>query len=189
MQARYYDPVIGRFYSNDPVGFNPNNIHSFGRYTYGNNNPYRYTDPDGRDAVESINHWAKGFMDVQKSVTSHAKSVRASASKENLDALSEGMQVAGIGAASVGAEPQAGALLTGAAIVDVINIVINSDDATKDGTTKLVTDSVSKLVSSKVKAAATIIGKADSAITSTAEKVVGKYTGDKLKEVIQDTDK
>ncbi|WP_250884057.1 RHS repeat-associated core domain-containing protein [Glaciecola sp. XM2] len=21
MQARYYDPVIGRFYSNDPVGF------------------------------------------------------------------------------------------------------------------------------------------------------------------------
>jgi RHS repeat-associated protein len=21
MQARYYDPVIGRFYSNDPIGF------------------------------------------------------------------------------------------------------------------------------------------------------------------------
>jgi hypothetical protein len=52
MQARYYDPVIGRFYSNDPVSYvfrNP--VHSFGRYTYANNNPYRYTDPDGREGV------------------------------------------------------------------------------------------------------------------------------------------
>ncbi|MEP1444751.1 MAG: RHS repeat-associated core domain-containing protein [Paraglaciecola sp.] len=48
MQARYYDPVIGRFYSNDPVGFN--NVHNFNRYAYANNNPYKYTDPDGRDA-------------------------------------------------------------------------------------------------------------------------------------------
>ncbi|MCG7556405.1 RHS repeat-associated core domain-containing protein [Pseudoalteromonas sp. Of11M-6] len=46
MQARYYDPVIGRFYSNDPVGFR--DIHSFNRYAYANNNPYKYTDPDGR---------------------------------------------------------------------------------------------------------------------------------------------
>ena len=50
MQARYYDPVIGRFYSNDPVGFKSSNIHSFGRYTYGNNNPYKYVDPDGNEA-------------------------------------------------------------------------------------------------------------------------------------------
>ena len=49
MQARYYDPEIGRFYVNDPVGFD--NIHNFNRYTYGNNNPYRYTDPDGKSAV------------------------------------------------------------------------------------------------------------------------------------------
>ncbi|MFQ3189206.1 MAG: RHS repeat-associated protein [Paraglaciecola sp.] len=45
MQARYYDPVIGRFYSNDPVGFR--DIHSFNRYAYGNNNPYKYIDPNG----------------------------------------------------------------------------------------------------------------------------------------------
>ncbi|MEC8926136.1 MAG: RHS repeat-associated core domain-containing protein, partial [Pseudomonadota bacterium] len=49
MQARYYDPVIGRFYSNDPIGFR--DVHSFNRYAYANNNPYKYTDPDGRDAV------------------------------------------------------------------------------------------------------------------------------------------
>ncbi|MFK3872808.1 RHS repeat-associated core domain-containing protein [Pseudoalteromonas rhizosphaerae] len=48
MQARYYDPVIGLFYSNDPVGFT--NIHNFNRYAYANNNPYKYTDPDGKDA-------------------------------------------------------------------------------------------------------------------------------------------
>jgi RHS repeat-associated protein len=45
MQARYYDPVIGRFYSNDPLGFR--DIHSFNRYAYANNNPYKYTDPTG----------------------------------------------------------------------------------------------------------------------------------------------
>lgn len=54
MQARYYDPVIGRFYSNDPVGsvthLSNGNLHGFNRYTYANNNPYKYTDPDGRVA-------------------------------------------------------------------------------------------------------------------------------------------
>ncbi len=48
MQARYYDPVIGRFYSNDPIGFR--DVHSFNRYAYANNNPYKFTDPDGRVA-------------------------------------------------------------------------------------------------------------------------------------------
>jgi RHS repeat-associated protein len=53
MQARYYDPVIGRFYSNDPMSaiahLSKGNMHGFGRYTYANNNPYKYTDPDGRE--------------------------------------------------------------------------------------------------------------------------------------------
>lgn len=54
MQARYYDPVIGRFYSNDPVDAlghmqRGNSIaHGFNRYAYANNNPYKYTDPDGK---------------------------------------------------------------------------------------------------------------------------------------------
>jgi uncharacterized protein RhaS with RHS repeats len=46
MQARYYDPLLARFYSNDPLGFR--DIHSFNRYAYANNNPYKYIDPDGR---------------------------------------------------------------------------------------------------------------------------------------------
>jgi len=56
MQARYYDPVIGRFYSNDPVGVmghiaRGNPIHGFNRYTYANNNPYKYVDPDGEFGI------------------------------------------------------------------------------------------------------------------------------------------
>ena len=55
MQARYYDPVIGRFYSNDPIDAvshlsTLNWIHGFNRYAYANNNPYRYIDPDGMKA-------------------------------------------------------------------------------------------------------------------------------------------
>ncbi|MGV2874025.1 RHS repeat domain-containing protein [Colwellia sp. E150_009] len=55
MQARYYDPVIGRFYSNDPVGFT-GNPHSFNRYAYVHNNPYKYTDPNG-EYPESLAEW------------------------------------------------------------------------------------------------------------------------------------
>ena len=56
MQARYYDPVIGRFYSNDPVdalGQLKRNdpVHGFNRYAYANNNPYSNTDPDGMDTL------------------------------------------------------------------------------------------------------------------------------------------
>lgn len=39
-----------RFVSVDPVQANPNNGANFNRYHYANNNPYRFTDPDGRAA-------------------------------------------------------------------------------------------------------------------------------------------
>ncbi|MFN7781949.1 MAG: RHS repeat domain-containing protein, partial [Lysobacterales bacterium] len=45
MQQRYYDPATLRFISTDPVSADPLN---FNRYWYANNNPYKYTDPDGR---------------------------------------------------------------------------------------------------------------------------------------------
>jgi RHS repeat-associated protein len=51
--ARYYDPQIGRFTGVDPVAFDPANPHSFNRYAYGNNNPFKFKDPDGR-AAETV---------------------------------------------------------------------------------------------------------------------------------------
>ena len=49
MQARYYDPAVGRFLSVDPVRPAPGDGFNFNRYSYANNNPIRYVDPDGRD--------------------------------------------------------------------------------------------------------------------------------------------
>jgi RHS repeat-associated protein len=51
MGARYYDPVIGRFVSTDPAGFDEKSVHRFNRYAYANNNPYKFRDPDGRAGV------------------------------------------------------------------------------------------------------------------------------------------
>lgn len=48
MQQRYYDPDAMRFLSMDPVEANGTDGSNLGRYWYANDNPYRYTDPDGR---------------------------------------------------------------------------------------------------------------------------------------------
>jgi len=47
-QQRYYDPIVGRFLSVDPVTADAGSGGNFNRYWYANNNPYRFTDPDGR---------------------------------------------------------------------------------------------------------------------------------------------
>lgn len=65
MQQRYYDPEAGRFLSTDPVQADGGGG-SFNRYEYANDNPYRYTDPDGRCAdgascdtmVQNYGAWA-----------------------------------------------------------------------------------------------------------------------------------
>lgn len=54
MQQRYYCPECGRFLSVDPVDVDPTSGGNFNRYEYANDNPYRYTDPDGRDVTEFI---------------------------------------------------------------------------------------------------------------------------------------
>ncbi|MEB1609816.1 RHS repeat-associated core domain-containing protein [Xanthomonas campestris pv. campestris] len=49
MQQRYYDQDLGRFLSVDPVAADSVLASNFNRYWYANNNPYRFTDPDGRE--------------------------------------------------------------------------------------------------------------------------------------------
>jgi RHS repeat-associated protein len=50
--GRWYDPAVGRFMAMDPVDVQAGNLHSFNRYAYANNNPYRYVDPDGNSPLE-----------------------------------------------------------------------------------------------------------------------------------------
>lgn len=48
MQARYYDPLVGRFLSVDPVGPQAGNVFNLGRFAYVSNNPVMLSDPTGR---------------------------------------------------------------------------------------------------------------------------------------------
>jgi RHS repeat-associated protein len=48
MQARYYDPQVGRFISVDPVGPAAGDPFNFNRFAYANNSPSVNIDPDGR---------------------------------------------------------------------------------------------------------------------------------------------
>ncbi|MBC3874909.1 DUF4329 domain-containing protein [Undibacterium sp. LX15W] len=73
MQQRYYDPVAGRFLSTDPVLTDVNTAASFNRYTYALNNPYKYIDPDGRDAGDPFKTARAAAIDVIKTINPQSK--------------------------------------------------------------------------------------------------------------------
>ncbi|KAF1003078.1 MAG: tRNA(Glu)-specific nuclease WapA [Luteibacter sp.] len=60
MQARYYDPTMGRFLGTDPKPPTAGSPLTFGRFTYANGNPIGNIDPDGRESacVMSASHCA-----------------------------------------------------------------------------------------------------------------------------------
>ncbi|TCV91638.1 RHS repeat-associated protein [Luteibacter rhizovicinus] len=47
MQARYYDPLVGRFLSVDPHPSDTGSVFFFNRFAYARNAPSRYSDEDG----------------------------------------------------------------------------------------------------------------------------------------------
>ena len=51
MQQRYMDPQLGMFLSVDPVTAYNQPVGQFNRYRYANSNPYKFTDPDGRQSL------------------------------------------------------------------------------------------------------------------------------------------
>ncbi|MEO0465467.1 MAG: RHS repeat-associated core domain-containing protein [Pseudomonadota bacterium] len=64
MQARYYDPVIGRFLSSDPMGFAGGGPAYFPRYTYVANDPVNLVDPNGTQAEEALKDFVRGAGSV-----------------------------------------------------------------------------------------------------------------------------
>jgi RHS repeat-associated protein len=65
MQQRYFDSLLGRFLSVDPVAAHQLPGQSFNRYWCANNRPYTFTDPDGRVA----NFFVKAGIDFALELT------------------------------------------------------------------------------------------------------------------------
>jgi hypothetical protein len=64
MQQRYYDPIAARFLSVDPIVTDAYTGAAFARYMYASNNPYKYTDPDGRaDSIIDETHLGRGIAE------------------------------------------------------------------------------------------------------------------------------
>jgi RHS repeat-associated protein len=78
MQARYYDPVAGRFLGVDPVGVDLGSGGNFNRYWYGNDNPYRFVDPNGMWVCSSDQRQCNKFESALQRASDAAKSDRIS---------------------------------------------------------------------------------------------------------------
>ena len=67
MNARLYDPVIGRFFSPDNFVQIPEFSQSFNRYSYCLNNPLKYTDPTGQmwsDVLDDYGLFSNGRIEL-----------------------------------------------------------------------------------------------------------------------------
>lgn len=53
MQARYFDPEVGRFLSVDPIGPTAGDGYNFNRFSYANDNPVNNLDKDGRVVIST----------------------------------------------------------------------------------------------------------------------------------------
>ena len=63
LNARIYDPVLGRFLEMDPYVQMPDFTQSHNRYSYCLNNPLKYTDPDGEwFGIDDLIAAAAGFV-------------------------------------------------------------------------------------------------------------------------------
>ena len=94
--ARWYDPELGRFISEDPYAGELNRPRSLTRYLYGTNNPLRYTDPTGMDIQETLTvvivFEGGGVLSLSAKASDEKQWQRVSNAYEN--AAREGLRVA-----------------------------------------------------------------------------------------------
>ncbi|WP_454831480.1 RHS repeat domain-containing protein [Pseudoxanthomonas wuyuanensis] len=74
MQQRYYDPQLGVFLSVDPVTAYVKPGVNFNRYWYVSNNPYKFTDPDGRYECQASKDQCKTVAKAVKEIASASRS-------------------------------------------------------------------------------------------------------------------
>ena len=98
MNARLYDPVLGRFLSPDPYVQAPDFSQNFNRYTYAMNNPLKYVDQDGEFLHIIIGALVGGTANlIYKAVSGQLHSF-----KDGFVAFGIGAAAGGIGAATGG---------------------------------------------------------------------------------------
>lgn len=85
MQARYYDPAVGRFLGPDLAGSDAGDTFGFNRFTYVHNNPVINTDPDGRQCAQCL---------YDPTDLDHQASIYAGAGKQGLVVLGSAAVVA-----------------------------------------------------------------------------------------------
>ncbi|MCI4566930.1 RHS repeat-associated core domain-containing protein [Lysobacter sp. CFH 32150] len=127
MQQRYYDPSIGMMLSVDPVTAYEGDMRHFNRYAYAYNNPYKFTDPDGRCPLcgaavgAGIDAATQGLL-------------MAAGVQEEFDTTSV-MVSAGTGALGVGLAGRLGKLggILGDVVVSVTSSALKGDDITVEG--------------------------------------------------------
>lgn len=81
MNARLYDPVIGRFLSPDPQLQNPYFTQNYNRYSYCLNNPLKYNDPNG-EFIFGIFNFVKDLF-VNTFIKSWSQGFNAWSNKDN----------------------------------------------------------------------------------------------------------
>jgi RHS repeat-associated protein len=101
MQQRYYDPGIGRFLSVDPVTADGNSGGNFNRYWYANNNPYKFTDPDGRQS-QSVPFGVTPQIAESLKTQGQVAPMRAAGERAGSAAVLERTAVKAVGTASMG---------------------------------------------------------------------------------------
>ena len=113
MNARLYDPALGRFLSPDPYVQAPDFSQSFNRYSYCLNNPLRYGDPTGEYAVidDIISMVLGGIYNV-------------ATNWGNIHSVGQGFAYFGVGVVG-GAVSLYGTTLAGAAVLSVGNNVLS----------------------------------------------------------------
>lgn len=72
MNARLYDPALGRFLSPDPYIQTPDLSQNFNRYSYTLNNPLKYTDKNGKFFIFTL---LNGFIDGVRNIIEHGFNV------------------------------------------------------------------------------------------------------------------
>lgn len=66
MNARLYDPIVGRFISPDTIIPNAGNSQAYNRYTYVKNNPLSLVDPSGHGSLrKKIRKLARAYVKFQ----------------------------------------------------------------------------------------------------------------------------